>query len=299
MIAIPVECGDKEFELDACKRCQFIWFDRSEFHELPFLPPKMAPVEPQLPQPIREQIAVEKAKQIGEMARHEAFPSDGPDCWWQSVLGFFGMPVELDNPVEIKPWATWGLSLAIMLVSVFAFTEAKDAIGEYGLIPKDPWRHGGVTLLTSFFLHGGIMHLVGNLYFFMVFGDNVEEFLGRWRFLLLLFLATLAGDAFHIIGDARSSIPCIGASGGISGIITFYALQFPGARIGFLWRWMWHYRWFSIPAIAAIAIWGLQQGLGVYLQMNGFSHVSSLAHIGGALTGLAFWIYYRRKAISD
>jgi membrane associated rhomboid family serine protease len=75
--------------------------------------------------------------------------------------------------------------------------------------------------------------VIGNLYFFIILGDNVEDFLGKSRYLLLIVLAAIIGDFFHIIADPVSQIPCIGASGGISGIIAFYALRFLGNKMGF------------------------------------------------------------------
>ena len=81
--------------------------------------------------------------------------------------------------------------------------------------------------MTSFFIHGSLLHLVGNVYFLMVFGDNVENDIGRWRYAALLLAATLAGGFLHIALDVRPLIPCVGASGGIAGVLTYYALRFP------------------------------------------------------------------------
>jgi len=103
-----------------------------------------------------------------------------------------------------------------------------------------------MTFLTSFFLHADILHLVGNMYLLLAFGGGVEDYLSRKRFGLLLIAATLAGGLGHTILDPHSNIPLIGASGGISGIITFYALQFPRSRLGFFIQ----YRWGTIP------VWG-------------------------------------------
>src|SRR5207249_4486791 len=116
---------------------------------------------------------------------------------------------------------------------------------------------------TSFFLHGGWVHLLGNLYFLLIFGDNVEDYLGRWRYLLLILLAMIVGDALHVLMDPRSAVPVIGASGGIAGIITFYALKFPRVRLGFLFR----FWWFHMPAYFALIMWVLLQFVGAWLQL--------------------------------
>src|SRR5205807_9788807 len=123
---------------------------------------------------------------------------------------------------------------------------------------------------TSFFLHGGLMHLAGNLYFLVVFGSNVEDYLGGWRFLGLVLLATIAGDALHVLAQPDSIVACIGASGGISGLIAFYALKFPRTRLDFLVR----FGWVQIPAWGAFILWGAMQVFTAINQVSGFTHVA-------------------------
>jgi len=142
-------------------------------------------------------------------------------------------------------------------------------------------------------LHGGILHLIGNMYFFLVFGDNVEDWLGEKRYLLLILFSLLAGDIFHILGDPSSTIPVIGASGGISGIIAYYALKFPHARLGILFGYYFHYDWIKMPAYVMFVIWIVLQMVGVWQQLAGYSNVSSLAHLGGAAVGVIFWYFTR------
>src|SRR5204863_2757777 len=99
---------------------------------------------------------------------------------------------ELDTPgLSRLPLLTWSLSVAILIVSTLAFLDLQNAIDRFGLIPAEAWRYGGFTFISSFFLHAGIWHLVGNLYFFLVFGDNVEDYLGRWKFACLLLVSAL------------------------------------------------------------------------------------------------------------
>jgi membrane associated rhomboid family serine protease len=115
--------------------------------------------------------------------------------------------------------------------------------------------------------------------------------LGYGRFLVLLLLATLAGDCLHAAADPRSTIPCVGASGGISGVLVFYALKFPHARLGFFWR----LRWLHLPAWGALVLWLLWQSVGVLQQVSGIGNVSAIAHLGGAAVGLLFWLKWRRQ----
>ncbi len=279
-------------ELDACRNCQFFWFDHGEREQLPGLPQK--PPEPELDYRVREILAIAKVKQMQNEAAGPDYDTGPPDEWWQVLAGIFGMPVEEDaQPVSRLPIITWAISLLILIVSILAFQDLEQAVNTYGLIPADALRFKGLTLLTSFFLHGGILHLVGNLYFFLIFGDNVEDTLGHIKFFALLVLATLVGDLLHIIGDPNSSTPCIGASGGISGVIVFYALAFPQVRLRICWRIMLYFHWFRISVLWAMAIWIGLQLFGLWSQLSGYSNVSALAHLGGAATGFLFWLIWK------
>jgi membrane associated rhomboid family serine protease len=170
----------------------------------------------------------------------------------------------------------------------------RTAVGEFGFVPAEALRLGGLTWLTSFFLHGGILHLIGNLYFLLIFGDNVEDHLGRWRYLLLILAATLTGDLVHVLAAPQSTVPSIGASGGISGVIVFYALQFPKARLAFLFRYFLYFRWLQIPAWAALVLWMLLQFFTAALQLSGLSNTAATAHLGGAAAGFLLWLKWRK-----
>jgi membrane associated rhomboid family serine protease/Zn-finger nucleic acid-binding protein len=287
MTEVPITVGESELKLDVCKICQFFWFDPNELELLPAAPQPPPTPESRLPLEAREALALAEVQRIAEAARAQ---NSTPDSLWKTIPGIFGFPVETDaDPLRSIPWATWSLAAIIAVVSLSTFSDLNSVVAEYGLIPARVFRDGGMTVLTSFFLHGGIMHLVGNLYFLVIFGSKVEDSLGRLRFLALLLAAIVLGDALHVLAQPDSTVPCIGASGGISGLIAFYALQFPHARLGFWLR----FRWVQMPAWVALILWILLQGFGAYMQLSGFSHVAALAHIGGALSGLAFWLAFR------
>jgi len=276
-------------QLDVCQHCFVVWFDPNEYDDLPAIP---KPEEKQLPAKAREALAMAEVERIAAEARGGDFGRETPDEPWKLIPAMFGLPVEQDvNPLQRLPWATWLLSALVCAVSFWSFTDQKWFVQQFGLLPSDPWRDGGITFLTSFLLHGGWVHLLGNIYFLLIFGDNVEDYLGRWRFLLLLLMATFAGDLAHLATDARSDLPLIGASGGISGVIVFYALKFPRARLGFLVL----FRWIHFPAYFALILWGLLQFVGVANQLAGMSNVSALAHLGGAAIGFAAWLLWKNK----
>lgn len=298
MTSVTLGVPGSSLALDVCKRCEFVWFDPEEYEAIPPPPPK--PKEPgevdenDLPQAAREALALYKVQQIAEQERAET--GNTPDEDWKTVPALLGLPVEMDSdPLSRVPVATLTLSFLIALVSILAFFHLHSAVQTFGLIPDEAWRYGGLTLLTSFFLHGGIFHLVTNLYFLVVFGMHVENYLGLKRWLLLVFLAAFVGDVLHIVADPRGELPCIGASGGISGLIAFYAFKFPHARLGFLMRFGFVFipRWIQFPAWGAFLFWLLLQFFGAFQQVSGFSNVSSLAHLGGTVVGIALWALWR------
>ena len=210
---------------------------------------------------------------------------DPPDNWLQFLPAVLGMPVECEAPkVTHRPWLTIGLSVGIAALVgwLFASDNLLTAARGWGFIPNQWSRHGGLTVLTSFFLHAGLVHMISNLYFFLVFGDNVEDHLGRVRFLLLLAGAHVAGTILHGAFDPRGGIPCVGASAGIAGVIAYYAVVFPHAKLGLMIRWC----WLRISAIWALVLYTGLQLLGAWMQLEGFSNVSCLAHLGGLAVGV-------------
>ncbi len=222
----------------------------------------------------------------------------GPTEFWHWMPALLGFPVEDEQPlgrrqVDAKPWFTWTLAIGITLVSLLAMFDLRAVINDYGLIPSEFDRLHGLTWLTSFFLHGGLLHLIGNVYFLVVFGDNVEKCLGTLEFFMLLVLATLCGDFVHILLDPDSTVPCIGASGGISGVIAFYALRFPKQQLAMMFWFFFKTYWWRMSAVWMFAIWVVLQCVIAGQQMVGISKVSGGAHLGGALVGVVAWALWR------
>jgi membrane associated rhomboid family serine protease len=281
--------ADPPLELDACKPCGAVWFDPQEFETVP-----EGAVES--PNELNQRAAEAFARYRIEQMKERGVTDSEPDADWKAIPAFFGFPVEAGaEALSCRPWLTWGLSVIIAIVSISAFFNLKSVVETYGFVPAEPWRLGGLTWITSFFLHGGILHLVGNLYFLLIFGDNVEDFLGRTRYALLILAATLAGDIVHWLVAFNSTTPSIGASGGISGIIVFYALKLPQARLGFLFRYYWRFQWVQMPAWVALVLWLLMQTFGVFMQLSGFSNVAATAHLGGAAVGFALWMTWKKR----
>ena len=146
-------------------------------------------------------------------------------------------------------------------------------------IPFPVW----VTLFTSIFLHGSPLHLAGNMLYLWIFGDNVEEVLGTFRYLLVYFAAGIMGTIAQVAANPESHIPTLGASGAIAGVMGAYVVWFPRNRVRVLF-----FRFITeTPAILAIGAWiALQVALGARAFGREGVGVAYLAHIGGAATGL-------------
>jgi membrane associated rhomboid family serine protease len=176
---------------------------------------------------------------------------------------------------------------------MLASDSAAEYLGRWGFIPAQWHRYGGLTLITSFFLHSGWPHLVVNMYFLVVFGDNVEDRLGAGGFILLLLAGHGVGMLAHACFEPNPHIPCVGASAGISAVLAFYAVAFPRVRLGFIFWFRWVVRWVSMPAILALVIYSGLQILGAWLQISGIGSVSYLGHLGGLLVGLVAVLLYK------
>lgn len=211
------------------------------------------------------------------------------------------IPLRDINPARNTPWVTWTLLLLCGLVFAWqAMLPAgldRDFIYAYGLIPRrllfsqDP--AAAVTLLTSMFMHGGVMHVVGNLWFLRMFGDNVEDNMGPGRYALFYLLCGLAAAGAQVLMSPTSVVPMVGASGAIAGVLAAYLVLFPHARVVTLVPLI--FSVLEVPAYVFIALWfGLQffAGLGS-LGGAGSGGVAYWAHIGGFVAGLVLVFLFR------
>jgi membrane associated rhomboid family serine protease len=287
-------------EMDVCPNCQMIWLDPDEVDALPRLPS----LEPDLSPEARQKMAMIEVALLRARLTRETDTSP-PGSAWQIIATLFGLPVEENAPPRLRPPAVT-LVLAVLIVCGFGLSlgPAAEAVTGWGLLPNEPLRHGGLDWLTSFFLHGGVIHFIVNLYFLLIFGGNIEDLLGPVRYLGLLAAGHLVAGATHIVFDSRGAIPLVGASGGLSAVIAFYACALPRVRLVFsLFGWIGWWAllrpgggyWFRLSARWAFALWLLLQGFGAWLQWQGFSTVSAIAHLGGAAAGAGLWWCWRQR----
>src|SRR5207249_2945098 len=153
------------------------------------------------------------------------------------------------------------------------------------------------TLFTSMFMHGGFMHIAGNMLYLWIFGDNVEDAMGSVRFLIFYLLCGLVADMAQIISNPLSQVPSLGASGAIAGVLGAYLVLFPHQRVKV---WMgWLLGVVEMPAIIVIGLWGILQfvnGLGSLSQRTAQTGgVAYWAHIGGFTAGLLLVFLFRKS----
>lgn len=203
------------------------------------------------------------------------------------------IPLRDHNPSKSTPIITY--SIIFLNVLVFLYMLTLDEAGldafvySYSVIPADIVRGFDLlTLLTSMFLHGGIGHIFGNMLFLHIFGDNVEDRLGRIRFLFFYIACGLAASFAQIAMDPASTIPNLGASGAIAGVMGGYLLLFPHAKVDVLFIWGFFIRVFELPSYTMLGYWMVYQVVLGVASIPGVAEggVAYFAHIGGFISGL-------------
>lgn len=202
-------------------------------------------------------------------------------------------PIRDHNPSGKAPVITWALiaiNIAVYLLGLSAAPgEMAQAqmFGTWGLVPAAiSSGYGYGTFLTSMFLHGGLMHLAGNMLFLWIFGDNLEDRMGRARYALSYLAAGFAAGMAQVLADPSSALPMVGASGAIAGVMGGYLLLFPRARVDVLFILIVFWRVFSVPAWAMLGVWfALQLFSGVTTPADA-AGVAYWAHAGGFVAGV-------------
>jgi len=213
----------------------------------------------------------------------------------------------LDPPPIFNPYYYLGRRLPGQ--SIFSYPIPRDDlfVMEYALVPGE--LLGGtdlpptipiplwLTLLTSVFMHGGIMHVLGNMLYLWIFGDNVEDAMGPVRFLIFYLLCGLAATFSQILLAPGSTVPLLGASGAIAGVLAAYFMLFPYARVLTLAPIFFFLRLISIPAVFLLGFWFILQVISGATSLGMSSGVAWFAHIGGFLAGAILVFPFRRKGV--
>jgi membrane associated rhomboid family serine protease len=207
------------------------------------------------------------------------------------------IPIRDMNPTRRRPVVTWMLiaaNVAVWLYQVSLGPAMLVFVERWGVVPyyltQDPHAGSYLTPLTSMFMHGGWLHLIGNMWFLHVFGDNIEDQLGRARFVIFYVVSGLGAVALQVLIDPESRVPMVGASGAIAGVLGGYMMLFPRARVLTLVPIVIFIQFMELPAFLFLFVWfGLQLVSGLFsLGASGadVGGVAFFAHIGGFLVGL-------------
>lgn len=196
-------------------------------------------------------------------------------------------PLKDDNPRERFPFVNFLfiiMNIAVFAISLSAFEQFIDA---YGFKPA---QFSILTMLTSMFLHGGVAHIFGNMWFLYIFGDNVEDRLGHFKYIIFYILAGIAATLLHFALNLNSNIPAVGASGAISGVLGAYMVLFPHAKV-YVSGSFGHVG--KVSAVFMLGFWFLFQLVSGTMSLFGAqSGIAFFAHIGGFVFGaLAGWIF--------
>ncbi|MGN7868240.1 rhomboid family intramembrane serine protease [Paracoccus sp. 22332] len=197
-------------------------------------------------------------------------------------------PIRDHNPSQQTPWVTYGLIAANIALFLLTLPLTGDEMlwARLALYPLAV-THGELLwgLLTHMFLHGGILHLAGNMLFLWIFGDNMEEQLGHVGFLAFYLTAGLAAAAAQTLAEPLSPIPMVGASGAIAGVMGGYLLLFPRAKVDIVAIFIVFFKVFTLPAWIVLGVWLAIQIFGGYSSPGDQGGVAYWAHAGGFVAG--------------
>lgn len=220
------------------------------------------------------------------------------------------VPLKDDNPLRVIRWQWVTVGIIALNVIIFGLqlaTPDQGYIAEFAAIPSELFGMGGgvlrkpgafyavpepLTLITYQFLHGSWLHLIGNMLFLWVFGDNIEDAMGHVRFLVFYLLCGIAGALAHAFMTPSSSVPLIGASGAVAGVITAYLILHPRVRV-----WVLAFRFIPLRISAAWALGAWIATQFVMLFIPDETPVAWWAHIGGILAGALLVVVMRRPGV--
>jgi len=222
------------------------------------------------------------------------------------------IPLHDDNPTELFPFVT--ITFIVCCVLVFLWQISLDAkvqqavvyslgvipatlIGERSLPPELAIIPPAATMFSSMFLHGGWMHMLGNMLYLWIFGNNVEDAMGHGRFIVFYLLCGIAAVFAQALPDPTSTVPMIGASGAIAGVLGAYLILHPRARILVaipIWVVIHTTR---LPAVIVLGFWFVLQIVNTMLSNGEGGGVAWGAHVGGFVAGLVLIPLFKRKGI--
>lgn len=215
----------------------------------------------------------------------------------------FFLPLFDDNPTKSFPYVT----RAIIFLNIFIYffqlsfndSQLNNFYASYGFIPVNFFESESLIYfpsLTSLFVHGGFLHLVSNMLYLWIFGDNIEDILGRTKFIIFYLVGGFAASYFQALFEPESIIPLVGASGSIAAVLGAYLLMYPRANIKVLFWFFIILQVINVPAFMVLGVWIIGQffSLGSMVESN----VAYVAHIGGFFCGIFLFLFLKNKNAS-
>lgn len=224
------------------------------------------------------------------------------------------LPLYDDNPTRRKAVVT--VLIIALCVAVYVWQVSLGARGEqralyaYGMIPAVLFGYAELpvplravpawaTLVTSMFMHGGVLHLGGNMLYLWIFGNNVEDSMGRGRFVVFYLLCGIAAALAQAIANPASEVPMLGASGAIGGVLGAYLFLHPKANVGVLFWFIVIVRIVTVPAVLVLGVWFAGQILsGVTTPTSDEGGVAFWAHVGGFVAGAVLIPVFKRREVA-
>ena len=219
-------------------------------------------------------------------------------------------PYKDDNPTDTFPFVTIGiigLNILVFLFQLILDIDGRRIVYAYGAIPHNIVTlesvqpiHPLITIFTSMFMHGGLLHIFGNMLYLWIFGNNIEDRLGHFRYLVFYLFCGILAALSHTVSAPDSTVPMIGASGAVSGVLGSYILLFPMARVHTLIFLGFFVQSVQIPALIVIGFWAIIQFVNGLIMQGAPNQggIAWLAHAGGFLAGLItikLWLPRRFK----
>ena len=216
------------------------------------------------------------------------------------------IPLKDDNPTSRKPVVTYFIIALCILIFLAQFNSQSYKAGQlfysYGLIPSVLMGKnqlpidlyvipGWLTIFTSMFMHGGFMHLAGNMLYMWIFADNIEDSLGPTKFLIFYLLAGIGAGMTQVLMDIHSQVPMVGASGAIGGVLGAYLINHPNAKVLVLIPFGFFSQLIKIRALYVLGFWFILQ----FISNSG--GVAYAAHIGGFVSGIILILFFNKKKI--
>lgn len=209
-------------------------------------------------------------------------------------------PISDDNPSSSIPYITYFLIGACCFVFALQYLSQMNPLifYNYGFIPNDFFSdYSSLTIYTSMFLHGGIFHIAGNMLYLWIFGDNVEDCLGRFRFIVFYLLCGTIAALCQGFVDPTSNVPMVGASGAIAGILGAYLMLFPKANVKCLVFIIIIIQMIRIPAFLVLGFWIILQFFSIPGSIGSEGGTAYFAHIGGFLAGMVLIPFFKKKNV--